>query len=91
MDLWEVKDLPFTDAAVGPVRVVLAEERWTERQRRAGHTQRVARHEAAAIQAWLLILVLGFNLVEVFARLHSKLWRSCAPCGAVENFAGTVL
>jgi hypothetical protein len=30
VDLWEVKDLPFTDAAVGSVRVVLADEHWTE-------------------------------------------------------------
>jgi hypothetical protein len=124
VDLWEVKDLPFTDAAVGPMRVVLAEERWEERQRRASRPQRVARnsrwrwlvsrelddidatviwrighqrwgvenhafneltqhyhlthcprHEAAAIQTWLLILVLGFNLFELFVRLHGKLWR----------------
>jgi hypothetical protein len=124
VDLWEVKDLPFTDAAVGPVRVVLAEERWAERQRQAGQTQRVARtsqwrwlvsreldhvdatviwrighqrwgvenhafneltqhyhlthcprHEAGAIETWLLILVLGFNLFELFVRLHGKLWR----------------
>lgn len=124
VDLWEVKDLPFTDAAVGPVRVVLAEERWEERQRQAGQTRRVARnshwrwlvsreldhvdapviwrighqrwgvenhafneltqhyhlthcprHEPAAIQTWLLILVLGFNLFELFVRLHGKLWR----------------
>jgi len=125
VDLWEVKDLPFTDAAIGPVRVVLAEERWTERQRRAGRSEHVARashwrwlvtaelddaeapviwrighqrwgvenhafneltqhyhlthcprHEPVAIQAWLLILVLGFNLFELFARLHGKLWRA---------------
>lgn len=124
VDLWEIKELPFTDAALGPVRVVLAQERWEQRQRRAGRTERVARqshwrglvtaelddadatviwrighqrwgvenhafneltqhyhlthcprHEAAAIQAWLLILVLGFNLFELFARLHGKLWR----------------
>jgi hypothetical protein len=124
VDLWEVKDLPFTDAAVGPVRVVLAQERWEERQRRAGRTTRVARnsqwrwlvsreldevdatviwrighqrwgvenhafneltqhyhlthcprHQAGAIQTWLLILVLGFNLFELFVRLHGKLWR----------------
>ena len=28
-----------------------------------------------AIIAWLLILVLGFNLFEVFVRLHGKLWQ----------------
>jgi hypothetical protein len=125
VDLWEVKDLPFTDAVIGPVRVVLAEERWTERQRRAGRSERVAqtshwrwlvtaelddaeapviwrighqrwgvenhafneltqhyhlthcpRHEPVAIQVWLLIRVLGFNLFELFARLHGKLWRA---------------
>lgn len=125
VDLWEVKDLPFTDAAIGPVRVVLAEERWTERQRRAGRSERVERtshwrwlvtgelddaeapviwrmghqrwgvenhafneltqhyhlthcprHEPVAIQAWLLIRVLGFNLFELFARRHGKRWRA---------------
>ena len=124
VDLWEVKDLSFTDAALGPVRVVLAEERWEQRQRRAGRTERASqnrhwrwlvsrelddaeatviwrmghqrwgvenhafneltqhyhlthcpRHEAGAIQTGLLILVLGFNLFELFARLHGKLWR----------------
>lgn len=124
VDLWEVKDLPFTDAALGPVRMVLAEEHWAERTRRAGRWERVKRqshwrwlvsreldgadatviwrighqrwgvenhafneltqhyhlthcprHEAAAIQNWLLILVLGFNLFEVFVKLHGKAWR----------------
>jgi hypothetical protein len=32
-------------------------------------------HEPGAIMAWLLIRVLGFNLFELFARLHGKLWR----------------
>lgn len=125
VDLWEVKDLPFTDAAIGPVRMIIAEERWEERTWRAGRRERVQRqsywrwlasgelddadetviwrighqrwgvenhafneltqhyhlthcprHEAAAIQNWLLILVLGFNLFEVFVRLHGKLWRA---------------
>lgn len=120
--LREVQDLEFGEA--GPVRVVLAEERWTERQQRAGRFERVARtsqwrwlateewdgygpeviwrvghqrwgvenhafneltqyyhlthcphHEPVAILAWLLIRVLGFNLFEVFVRLHGKVWR----------------
>ena len=120
--LREVKELEFGEA--GPVRVVLAEERWTERQQRAGRFERVARtsswrwlvtqaldgygpeviwrighqrwgvenhafneltqhyhlthcphHEPVAILAWLLIRVLGFNLFELFVRLHGKLWR----------------
>ena len=122
VDLREVKDLNF--GAAGPVRVVLAEERWTQRQQWAGHYERVARlsqwrwlvtaeldgygpeviwraghqrwgvenhafneltqhyhlthcphHEPVAILAWLLIRVLGFNLFELFVRLHGKLWR----------------
>jgi hypothetical protein len=120
--LREVEALSFGEA--GDVRVVLAEERWTERQQRAGGYERVTRtsqwrwlasgeldgcgpeviwrighqrwgvenhafneltqhyhlthcphHEPAAILAWLLIRVLGFNLFEVFVRLHGKLWR----------------
>jgi hypothetical protein len=30
---------------------------------------------AAAVQTWLLNLVLGFNRFELFVRLHGKLWR----------------
>jgi len=120
--LREVKDLPFGEA--GKVRVVLAEERWTERQQQGGRFVRVAsacswrwlatgeldgygaeviwraghqrwgvenhvfneltqhyhlthcpHHEPVAILAWLLIRVLGFNLFELFVRLHGKLWR----------------
>lgn len=120
--LWEVKDLPFGEA--GTVRVVLAEERWTQRRQAGGrytreqrqsqwrwvatpeldgygaavvwaighrrwgvenhafneltqhyHLTHCPRHEPVAILAWLLILVLGFNLFELFVRLHGKLWR----------------
>ena len=124
VDLREVKDLPFTDPAVGPMRVVLAEERWVEVRQRAGRRERVPQqsqwrwlvsrewdgygatviwrighqrwgvenhafneltqhhhlthcrhHHPVAIVAWLLILVLGFVLFELFVRLHGKLWR----------------
>jgi hypothetical protein len=124
VDLWEVKDLPFTEAGIGLMRVVLAQERWVEVQRRAGrkiqvpqqshwrwlvspeldpydapviwrighqrwgvenhafneltqhyHLTHCPRHEPVAILAWLLIRVLGFNLFELFVRLHGKLWR----------------
>jgi len=37
---WEVKDLPFTEPALGPVRVVLAQERWEQASRVAGQTLR---------------------------------------------------
>jgi hypothetical protein len=39
----EVRDLRFTEAALGPVRVVLADECWEEVQRVAGQKRRVRR------------------------------------------------
>jgi len=122
--LWEVKGLGFSEQPIGPVRVVLAQEQWTEVQQQAGRRLRVPQqrhwrwlvsreldpygavviwrighqrwgvenhafneltqhyhlthclhHAPGAVMAWLLILVLGFNLFELFARLHGKLWR----------------
>lgn len=124
IQLREVRDLSLTEARTQTVRVVLADERWTQRHRVAGRTVSEAKtshwrwivtpeldaypvqaiwrlghqrwgvenhafneltqyyhlthcphHEPVAILAWLLILVLAFNLFEVFIRLHSKLWR----------------
>jgi hypothetical protein len=121
VDLWEVRDLSFTEADVGPVRVVLADERWTQVRQVGGqrqaqpqsthwrwvttqeldsysaeviwrighqrwgvenhafneltqyhHLTHCPHHHPVAIVAWLLILVLGFNLFELFARLHGK-------------------
>ena len=40
------------------------------------HLEHCPHHHPIAIIAWLLILVLGFNLFEVFVRLHGKLWQS---------------
>ena len=39
------------------------------------HLEHCPRHEPVAIVAWLLILVLGMNLFEIFARVHGKLVR----------------
>jgi len=39
------------------------------------HLTHCPHHEPVAILAWLLIRVLGFNLFELFVRLHGKLWR----------------
>jgi hypothetical protein len=39
------------------------------------HLTHCPHHEPVAIVAWLLFLVLGFTLFELFIRLHSKLWR----------------
>jgi hypothetical protein len=44
------------------------------------HLTHCPHHHPVAIVAWLLILVLAFNLFEVFIRLHSKLWQ---PAGTV--------
>jgi hypothetical protein len=40
------------------------------------HLEHCPHHHPVATLAWLLILLLGFNLFEVFVRLHGKLWRS---------------
>jgi hypothetical protein len=125
VELWQAKDLPFTDEAIGLMRVVLAEERWQEQKRVGGkkltqekhsswrwlaskeldaysmrviwqvghqrwgienhafneltqhyHLEHCPHHHPVGIVAWLLILVLAFNLFEWFCRLHGKLWRS---------------
>ena len=43
VELWAVDALRFSDTYTGPVRVVRARERWTERQRRGGQWQRQAK------------------------------------------------
>jgi hypothetical protein len=127
IELREVKQLPFTDPAIGLMRVVQAHEHWSERQQQGGkkitvtqqsfwrwlaspeldgipaqgiwrigharwgienhafneltqyyHLEHCPHHHPVAIVAWLLILVLAFNLFEWFVRLHSKLWRAAA-------------
>jgi hypothetical protein len=49
------------------------------------HLDHCPHHHPVAIVAWLLILVLAFNLFEVFARLHSKLLRD--PKSTLQNIA----
>ena len=39
------------------------------------HLTHCPHHHPVAIVAWLLILVLGFNLFELFVRVHGKLWQ----------------
>ena len=124
IELREVRDLPFTDDAIGPIRVVCADEKWEQVQvkgksrvpmpkqshwrwistqeldgyssktiwrighHRWGvenhvfneltkfyHLEHCPHHHPVAIVAWLLIVVLAFNLFESFARVHGKLWR----------------
>ena len=127
IELREVKDLPFTDPALGLMRVVQAREQWSERRQQGGqkstvsqqsfwrwlvspeldgvpaqgiwrigharwgienhafneltqyyHLEHCPHHHPVAIVAWLLILVLAFNLFEWFVRWHGKLWRAGA-------------
>jgi Transposase DDE domain len=42
------------------------------------HLEHCPHHQPMAIVAWLLILVLAFNLFEWFVRSHGKLWRAGA-------------
>ena len=42
------------------------------------HFKRCPHHRPVAIVAWLLILLLAFNLFKWFARLHGKLLRAGA-------------
>jgi hypothetical protein len=121
--LREVRDLSLAEEGNEPVRVVLADESWSQTRRTAGrwgrtprqshwrwiaspeldsyppqviwrighqrwtienhvfneltqsyHLEHCPHHHPVAIIAWLLILVLAFNLFEVFVRLHGKLW-----------------
>jgi hypothetical protein len=127
VELREVKQLPFTDPALGLMRVVQAQEQWSERRVQGGrkttvaqrsfwrwlvspeldglpaqgvwrigharwgienhvfnqltqhyHLEHCPHHHPVAIVAWLLILVLAFNLFEWFARGHGKLLRAGA-------------
>jgi hypothetical protein len=39
------------------------------------HLSHCPHHQPLAIVAWLIFLVLGFTIFEVFTRLHGKLWR----------------
>jgi hypothetical protein len=51
------------------------------------HLEHCPHHHPVAIIARLLILVLGFNLFEVFVRLHGKLWQ-CGKVGLLELAIG---
>lgn len=123
--LREVKDLPFTDARLGAVRVVVSDEAWSETHRvgdrrvvtakeshwrwlatreldavgqeviwAIGHRrwgienhtfneltqhyalEHCAHHDPVAIVAWLLLLILGQTLFEIFVQVHGPLWRA---------------
>ena len=127
IELRQVKQLPFTDPAIGPKRVVQTQEDWSERQQQGGqkttvsqesfwrwlasrelegipaqgiwrigharwgienhvfneltqryHLEHCPHHHPVAIEAWLLILMLAFNLFEWFARCHGKRLRAAA-------------
>jgi len=39
------------------------------------HLTHCPHHEPVAILSWLLLLILGFTMFELFVRLNSKLWR----------------
>jgi hypothetical protein len=73
----EVKDLPFTDAALGAMRVVLADERWTEVQQPAGRKVRLPRESH---WRWLVSRELDGYGATVIWRIGHQRW-------GVENHA----
>lgn len=75
--LWEVKDLDFTDPQLGKVRVVIADEEWTEVQVRAGRRVRVLLH---AHWRWIV----GQELDHCPAR---QVWQMGHERWGIENHA----
>lgn len=67
----EVRDLTFTEAGLGPVRVVLADERWEEVQRVAGRTVRVPRESH---WRWLALPELDDYGVRAIWQLGHRRW-----------------
>ena len=66
----QVRDLPFTDAAIGPVRVVLADETWEETQRVAGRKRVVPQQSH---WRWLATRELdGYGLQTIWRIGHQR-------------------
>ena len=76
VDLWEVKDLSFTEVR-GPVRVVVAEENWSEVRQVGGKRRRQAQH---ASWRWLATEELDPWAAQVVWHIGHQRW-------GVENHA----
>jgi hypothetical protein len=77
VELREVKDLPFTDPALGALRVVLAEEHWGQAQQQAGGKVRVPQQSH---WRWL-----ATRALDDYGR--PVIWRIGHPRWGVENHA----
>jgi hypothetical protein len=77
IELREVKDLTFTDPAIGSVRVVAAQERWRERRRVGG---KWVAEDRRSSWRWLVDRTLDGYSAEVIWRIGHQRW-------GVENHA----
>jgi hypothetical protein len=77
IDLWEAKDLSFTDAAIGSMRVVLSEERWKQTRREGG---RKVVEDKQSSWRWLVSRELDGYAAEVIWKIGHRRW-------GVENHA----
>lgn len=69
--LQEVKHLPFTDGQIGLMRVVLAEEKWSEKQRLGGQETVVQKQSH---WRWLVDSSLDSSVGEVIHALGHQRW-----------------
>ncbi len=71
IQVWDVKDLPFTEPKVGLLRVVIAEERWTQKQYTAGQKHPVERQ---AHWRWLADSTLAAYSPQILWQIGHQRW-----------------
>lgn len=77
IQLWDITELDFTEAAMGSVRVVVADEQWEENRRVAGRLQRQSKQSH---WRWLVTRELDAYPAQVIWRAGHQRW-------GVENHA----
>jgi len=77
VQLKEIKDLPFADESIGPMRVVIADEQWSERQQIHGGLTRVQKESH---WRWLVDRSLDHSSGKVIHAIGHQRW-------GVENHA----
>lgn len=71
IELRDVKDLPFTDPAIGPMRVVQAREHWSEQRRPGGRT---TTRSQASFWRWLVSRELDGIPAQGIWRIGHRRW-----------------
>ena len=71
VELWEARDLSFTDEAIGSMRVVLAQERWPERRRAGAH--KLIEHKHSSWR-WLVSKELDPYPAQVIWQIGHRRW-----------------